>query len=710
MSAMARMRLAAALVLASAATAFAQVPVEGPFPVNMNLTFYSFFTSATVGPAGAFTVVWSAYQRDGDDNGTFGLRYTAAGVPAGGEFQVNTYTTGSQGGPESTVLANGDLLVVFQSAQNDGVFARRYVALAGPRGPEFQVSTAPARDAIAAAAPDPRGGFLVAWSGYDGSDRGIIARRFDRAGEPVGGEFLVNTYTTGFQGVPAVASSTGGGFAVVWASAGGQDGSQDGVFGQRLDAEGARVGGEFQVNVYTPASQSWPHVAMDGRGRTVVVWHSPMPGGSGTEVLYRLFDPAGQPVGGEFQVNTYTTGYEAMADVAGDESGNFVVVWEQSTSVNVTALRGRRFDAQGVPRSAEFPLGAGSPASQVEPDVFSDRSGNFLVSWHQFPTFDVWGRRFGWVLPAALSIDAAASPTSNGNRILEPCETVAVDTSWRNQSKATQTLTGTASSFTGPAGPTYQLVDANASYGTLPNEAVGSCRTNGDCYAVGIACTTTRPAVHWDAVLSERLAPDAQGQTSQWRIHVGESFTDVPRTSPYYGSIETLLHNGAIAGCDAANYCPSAPTTREQMATFVLVGKDGPAIAPPACGAPTRFSDVPASSPFCRWIEELSRRGVVGGCGSGLYCPQAAVTREQMAVFVLRTAVPLLNPPGCTAGSEMFADVPASSPYCRWIEELVRRGVTAGCGNGNYCPTAVVTREQMAVFIVFTFGLGWVVG
>jgi hypothetical protein len=76
-------------------------------------------------------------------------------------------------------------------------------------------------------------------------------------------------------------------------------------------------------------------------------------------------------------------------------------------------------------------------------------------------------------------------------------------------------------------------------------------------------------------------------------------------------------------------------------------------------------------------------------------------------VFVLRTAVPTLNPPACVAGSELFADVPASSPFCRWIEELVRRGVTAGCGGGSYCPTAVVTREQMAVFIVFTFGLGW---
>jgi len=55
-----------------------------------------------------------------------------------------------------------------------------------------------------------------------------------------------------------------------------------------------------------------------------------------------------------------------------------------------------------------------------------------------------------------------------------------------------------------------------------------------------------------------------------------------------------------------------------------------------------------------------------------------------------------------------FNDVPTSHPFFQFIEALSSSGITAGCGNGNYCPTAAVTREQMAVFIVFTFGLGWV--
>ena len=94
---------------------------------------------------------------------------------------------------------------------------------------------------------------------------------------------------------------------------------------------------------------------------------------------------------------------------------------------------------------------------------------------------------------------------------------------------------------------------------------------------------------------------------------------------------------------------------------------------------------------------------MVGGCGGRTYCPTDPVTREQMAVFVLRTLDPALLPPSC--GTPVFDDVPASSPFCRWIEELARRGVVAGCGGRSYCPADAVTREQMGVFLGATFGL-----
>jgi hypothetical protein len=58
-------------------------------------------------------------------------------------------------------------------------------------------------------------------------------------------------------------------------------------------------------------------------------------------------------------------------------------------------------------------------------------------------------------------------------------------------------------------------------------------------------------------------------------------------------------------------------------------------------------------------------------------------------------------------GSPTFGDVPLSDPAFQYIEALVASGITAGCGGGNYCPDAPLTRRQMAVFIAKALGLDW---
>src|SRR6185369_9792090 len=128
-----------------------------------------------------------------------------------------------------------------------------------------------------------------------------------------------------------------------------------------------------------------------------------------------------------------------------------------------------------------------------------------------------------------------------------------------------------------------------------------------------------RPTVHWDATVFETLT---NASIKSWVIHLGDSFSDVPRSSPFYRFVETLLHNKVTGGCSATGYCPGDVTTREQMAVFVLAAKEGTWFAPAGCiQGTTLFGDVPSSSPFCSWVEELVRRGVVSGCGGGNYCP-----------------------------------------------------------------------------------------
>jgi hypothetical protein len=299
--------------------------------------------------------------------------------------------------------------------------------------------------------------------------------------------------------------------------------------------------------------------------------------------------------------------------------------------------------------------------------------------------------------PEALAVDAA------GDGVFQPNETAVVSPTWRNTGQNAISLGGALTNHTGPAGATYTIPDGAASYGSIAVGGSASCVATGNCYSVS-ATAPTRPATHWDSSVVETVFP--AGAAKAWTLHVGDSFTDVPRASGFYRFVETIVHKNVTGGCGTGTYCPAASTTRAQMAVFVLVAKEVAGFNPPACVAGSElFNDVPATSPFCKWVEELARRGVVSGCGNGSYCPSTAATRDAMSVFVLRTLLSTLNPPACVAGSEMFADLPSSSPFCRWVEELVRRGVVTGCGGGNYCPGNPVTREQMGVFLTVTFGL-----
>jgi hypothetical protein len=299
----------------------------------------------------------------------------------------------------------------------------------------------------------------------------------------------------------------------------------------------------------------------------------------------------------------------------------------------------------------------------------------------------------------SLAVDEA------GNGVLEAGEAAVVAPTWTNTGFVPVSFSGAASNFTGPAGPTYELTDPAAAYDALDPAEVGECT---DCYGVSITAAA-RPSVHWDAQVTETLNPTPLvGGTpisqKDWTLHVGGSFTDVASSSNFYSSIETVLHNGVTAGCGAGDtFCPADTVTRQQMAVFLLKAKEGEGYTPPNCTTPA-FDDVPCDNPFSAWINELSARGVTAGCGGPNYCPADPTNRQQMAVFLLKTEEGSgYVPPAC--GTPQFDDVPCDNPFSAWINELVARGVTAGCGGPNYCPGSAVARQQMAVFLVKTFGL-----
>ena len=140
--------------------------------------------------------------------------------------------------------------------------------------------------------------------------------------------------------------------------------------------------------------------------------------------------------------------------------------------------------------------------------------------------------------------------------------------------------------------------------------------------------------------------------------------------------------SGACAGTGSCQVIMDAAKT--VTATFN--------VAPP-------FNDVPASSWAYGYIHAIRDAGITTGCGNNIYCPSNFVTRDQMAAFLIRAIEGDPETDLCAAGSP-FSDVAAGAWYCSHVKRLVDQGITAGCGADKYCPGNLVTREQMAAFIV----------
>jgi acetyltransferase-like isoleucine patch superfamily enzyme len=297
-----------------------QVAVEAYYGLDVAMT-----------PDGAFVVAWA------DDFGLLSAqRYDSAGEPVGGSIQVARTGVHDMA---PAIDAGGDFVVVWSriatGTSTNEIFGQRFAASGSPTGDVFQVNTnEPGAQYSATTAMAADGSFVVAWESrsQDGDGWGIFAQRFDRDGSVVEGEFEVNTYTPGDQRQPTVAMGPAGDFLVAWTSAD-QDGSGAGVFGQRFDSSGRRVGLEFLVNEHTPGAQRNPAAAIGPRGDAVVTWQSFGQDGSSDEVFGRRFAGSGSGAGGDSDDDGIADGVDNcptvfnpdQTDVAGDGFGDACV-------------------------------------------------------------------------------------------------------------------------------------------------------------------------------------------------------------------------------------------------------------------------------------------------------------------------------------------------------------------------------------------------
>ena len=253
---------------------------------------------------------------------------------------------------------------------------------------------------------------------------------------------------------------------------------------------------------------------------------------------------------------------------------------------------------------------------------------------------------------------------------------------------------------------------ANGGSGTFNVTSVGTCGWIAESSASWLTITAGSAGTGNGSV-SYSVAPNLTaairnatlvvgGQT--FTVYQGVNYNDVPIGSLFYDEIGKLSARGITVGCGGGNYCPNDPVTRQEMAAFIMRSKGE---FNPPMPLSQRFTDVPAGNTFYNFIDRLAVLGITQGCNpptNTMYCPGSAVTREQMAAFLIR-GLGEFSPPD--PASQRFNDVPPANVFYNFIDRLAALNITLGCTPDHmfYCPGNAVTRGEMAAFLVRAFNL-----
>ena len=377
--------------LANTASAEDLLPSSGEFRANATTSSLQGYPDAASSTDGEFLVVWESLSQDGNGWGIFTRVFDGAGQSQGADILVNTQTLDSQIFPAVAGDGQGNFVVVWASYGQDapgnyGVFGQQLDATGTKVGTEFQANSfTPGYQGNADVALADDGSFLVVWesAGQDGSGGGIYGQLFDADGNEVGIELTLNDTTNGEQNDPK-AAYTGGGFAVVWESDN-FDGIDEGVVLQLLDTSAGFVGGEVQVNSHTFGDQEDPDIAVNDDGSFVVVWEGAAQDGDGEGVFGQLFGSDGIAVGDELQLNTHTTGDQKNPTVAALGDGTFVAAWESvdQTPSSGDDLYGQRFDSAGQFLGDEFRLNS-TLSDDQDKVAMAGSDGRLLTAWRAF--------------------------------------------------------------------------------------------------------------------------------------------------------------------------------------------------------------------------------------------------------------------------------------------------------------------------------------
>ncbi len=232
----------------------------------------------------------------------------------------------------------------------------------------------------------------------------------------IGGPIIVDEVSARERSHPTVTRLTNGTSLVVW-DAGDDEDSGSGLLGRRYDAAGKPVGTAFRIGQGRCGDVGAPTVAALPRGRFVVAWQTDARGRFGTDIALRWFDDLGRPAGEAVVVNETRIGWQSRPTLAALADGDILVGWQSARFLDATAsIRARRYAGTGVARGREMRVDVSDRTSQTAPTVVALPDGGYAFAYVSATPGQISSARIvGRVYTAAnLPVQKCRSATRDG--------------------------------------------------------------------------------------------------------------------------------------------------------------------------------------------------------------------------------------------------------------------------------------------------------
>lgn len=339
---------------------------------------------------GGHVTAWVTIDTDGTSHNVYYQVFQANGTAVGPAVRANTTVADTQLNLEIANLSAGGFVLSWQNPTINSSVWRRFDATGTAQTSEIRILPTVSGggywdNPISAVVELADGNIASVWSGRMGpGDYQIYMNRFSPDGVALGAPTLVNTSGGGTQVQPRVTRLTNGNLAVVWEDQGGADGSGSGIYLQIMTPAGTTYLTEKRVNTATANAQTWPDVVSIGATGFIVTWQSQYDA-SGTGVYGQRFDNDGTKLGAEFLINSATTGDQARASVTALPDGGFFATWHSMGQDGSGAgVYGKRYDSSGNTIGAELRLSDTTLNDQRLPDITTLQNGDLIVAWHSF--------------------------------------------------------------------------------------------------------------------------------------------------------------------------------------------------------------------------------------------------------------------------------------------------------------------------------------